>query len=177
MRFSKTIISAAALLVMGFTGTAEASLISYSFTVTATSGPLNGTVANGTFGYDSSSITPGLTNAATGLLTTLNFTWHGIAYTEATANTGALVFDPSGTLLLMLFGSNCGVNTCPIPPGQEWWNIAGANGFNYSTPTAGAGIGTVVLTQTTGTPEPSSWVLGLLGLAAIALARRKTTGA
>jgi hypothetical protein len=45
-------------------GSAKADLITYDFTVTATTGPLAGTMADGTFSYDSSSIVLGGVNSA-----------------------------------------------------------------------------------------------------------------
>jgi hypothetical protein len=74
----------------------DASPITFSFSVTATSGPLDGITENGTFTYDSSSIIPGGANDNVGLLTDLNFTWNGITYNQTTANTGFLAFDSSG---------------------------------------------------------------------------------
>ena len=52
---------------------AQAAPITYDFTVTGTSGPLNGTAAHGTFSYDFSSIVPRGSSQATGLLTSLSF--------------------------------------------------------------------------------------------------------
>jgi len=65
-------------LTIGLTSKLEASPVNYTFSVTATSGPLAGTTATGTFSYDTSSIVHGGTNSNTGLLTGLNFTWDGI---------------------------------------------------------------------------------------------------
>jgi hypothetical protein len=93
--FHNTALAAIAGLGWLAAGGAKASLITYDFTVTATSGPLEGAVAHGTFSYDSSSIVPGNFNVATGLLTSLSFSWNGVAYTQATANTGFLGFDAS----------------------------------------------------------------------------------
>jgi hypothetical protein len=62
-------------LIVAMIGTAEATAVNYSVSVTATSGPLSGTTATGTFSYDTSSIVLGGRNDHTGLLTALNFTW------------------------------------------------------------------------------------------------------
>ena len=96
--------------------------VNYTFTVTATSGPLAGTTATGTFSYDTSSIVPGGTNANTGLLTALNFTWDGITYNQTTANTGFLEFDTTGALTQDLFGNNCfpGGSCAAVPPFEQW---------------------------------------------------------
>jgi hypothetical protein len=61
---------------------AQSSSVTYDFTVTATSGPLNGDVANGSFTFNSSSIPAGGgVVAASGLLTDLSFTWDNVPYT------------------------------------------------------------------------------------------------
>jgi hypothetical protein len=124
MRLNNRLLAAAAglALTIAVMPTAEASPITYAFSVTATSGPLNGTTASGTFTYDTSSIVLGGTNNATGLLTDLDFTWNGIAYTETTANTGFLAFDTTGTLTDYIFGSTCGPGICITSLGQEHWN-------------------------------------------------------
>src|SRR5258708_24962198 len=100
--------------------------------MTASSGPLKGTTANGTFSYDSSSIVPGGSNSATGLLTALSVTWDAIAYTQATANTGFLTFNGAGTLTGGCFGNNSGVGFCSVGSGQEQW----AFGINTVVPSS-----------------------------------------
>ena len=82
---------------------ADATPVNYTFSVTATSGPLAGTTAPGTFSYDTSSIVLGGININNGLLTALNFTWDGITYSRTNANTGALYFDATGMLTGSLF--------------------------------------------------------------------------
>jgi hypothetical protein len=59
--FSAAVRNAAlAAIVLPLWGSAaRATPITYAFTVTATDGPLAGTVEHGSFSYDSSSIVPG----------------------------------------------------------------------------------------------------------------------
>ncbi len=107
---------------------AEATTDEYSFTVMATSGPLIGDTATGTFSYDTSSIIPGGANNATGLLTDLNFTWDGITYGPATANTGFLAWDTAGDLTEAVFGNNCSAAGCIVNGGSEEWFIQAVPG-------------------------------------------------
>jgi len=147
-----------------------ASPITTTFTVTATSGPLSGVSSSGSFTFDSSSIVFGGTNNAAGLLTDLAFTWNGIAYTEATANTGYLGFDSNGTLTGFLFGSNCAAFSCSVSAGaNQFWvrdfdfvyavpnvgNIWFSNDVSFDTPLGPNAV-----------PEPASLLLLGSGLAA-----------
>ncbi len=154
--------------------TVTATPITYGFTVTATSGPLAGASASGTFTYDTSSILPGATNAGTGLLTALNFTWDGISYDATTANTGSLGFDAAGNLTFAFFGTSCGVGVCSIPAGEQWWASPGVGFLFYGVPgVAGAFQGFSTLTGRVAVPEPGMLALLGLGLAGLGFARRK----
>jgi hypothetical protein len=160
-----------AFLVIG-----SPSSITYDFTVTATTGPLAGTVAHGTFSYDSSSITPGGQNSATGLLTSLNFSWDGVAYTQATANTGFLSFDASGNLTSAGFGSDCSAGTCSGMANRDDFaafpDLVDPFGtFFYDVPgLSGPFSGTIVTTLAA--PEPASLLLLALGLAGLGMVPR-----
>jgi hypothetical protein len=83
---------------------------------------LAGTTGAGVFTFESS-IVPvgGGTVAEADLLTDLDFTWGGVRYTEATANTGLLGFDPSGDLTHAMFGTTCFDGGCNLPQQQEDW--------------------------------------------------------
>ena len=144
---------------------ANATSVKYDFTITATHGPLNGTVSHGTFSCDSSSITPGTENDATNLLTALDFTWNGTTYNAATANTGMLAFDAAGQLDAFVFGNSCYSFNCFVQTGLDQWFVqsAGSYGFFYSMPDYtyfGAGTITYSL-ATTSVPEPAA--LGMFG--------------
>jgi hypothetical protein len=151
---------------------AIASTILWDFTVTVTSGPLAGQILSGSFGYDSSSITPGAFNNNADLLTQLNFTFEGTTYNATTANTGFLGFDTSGALNLADFGNNCYPSACHlIQPGTDQWFVF--SDFSYSEPGyRGVGLGDVVFTPVS-TPEPATWAMLLAGFFGIgAMARR-----
>jgi PEP-CTERM motif len=153
---------------------ATATPIVYDFSVTATSGPLSGTTASGSFTLDSSSVVLGGFNSGPGLLTALNFSWDGITYDATTANTGILGWDSGGLLTGALFGTDCGTS-CSIGGGQEgWWYDSFGPNFVYGVANAGTGIGTITLPSSE-VPEPPALLLlgaGLLGVAAFH--RRRT---
>jgi hypothetical protein len=125
MRLNNYLLAAAVglALTLPSIGAADASPVNYMLSVTATSGPLNGTTASGTFSYDTNSIVPGGFNANAGLLTALNFTWDRITYNQTTANTGTLGFDATGMLISSLFGNACIAGDCGVVTGQELWFV------------------------------------------------------
>jgi hypothetical protein len=145
--------------------TASATPVNYAFTVTATSGPLGGTVSHGTFSYDSSIITPNKELFGPDLLTALEFTWNGTTYNLTTANTGWLFFSASGQLAGFGFAKNCGPN-CFFAPGQDSWLVTagpGSEGFRYSLPGPNPAWGGTVKTtpNLAALPEPAA--LGMFG--------------
>ena len=174
MRFAKNALwtMAGLALCLLSQSPAKASTINYAFTVTATTGPLTGTIASGTFSLDSSSVTPGSTNSNAGLFTSLNFTWDGIVYNQTTANTGNLTFNPSGIVTNSAFGSNCIAGTCSASAGVENWFIS-ANVFAYAISGNRTSVffGTATVSPT---PEPSAFALLGLGLSLIFVRRRTT---
>lgn len=174
---------------------AQATPVTYDFTVEFVpfwSGPLQGAPnETGSFTFDSSSITPGTTNYAPGLLTSLDFWHNGIHYDETTANTGYLYFGPDGDLWNFVFGTNCSVVThdCYEDLGTNQWSARfGLNGFIFAHPSSNQNVWTANVTfalvpyippeDPTSVPEPGT--LGLFGLGAliigVGLARRRRFG-
>jgi PEP-CTERM motif-containing protein len=162
------------LLAVALTGISRVALsdpITYDFTVTATNGPLAGDVASGSFTFDSSIIPAGGgTVSQIGLLTDLSFTWDGIAYTSATANTGWLLFNSAGTLEFPVFGTDCHPGSCNLaqpPPPTDGWSIGG-RGFFYDLPSSSTPffVGTVSYFPDIAAPHavPEPAILSLLGL-------------
>jgi len=169
--------------VLGIAGLALATIpacnaatISYTFSVTATTGPLAGTTASGTFSYDSSSIVLGGPNCtggagpdcgqnnSTGLFTSLNFTWDSISYGLTTADTGFLEFNAYGTLIDPLFGRLCSKGTCANVNGVESWWVSAYGGFHYTMQgTIGLFEGTAALT-----PQPTILPGGIVNAASYA---------
>ena len=113
--------------IVAWAPAANAAPVTYDFEVVEENGPLAGTTAIGVFSFEDTIIPPGGgTVEQAGLFTDLDFTWDGVQYTEATANTGVLGFDASGTLVQAGFGTTC--VGCPNPDFQpgDWlfiWNF------------------------------------------------------
>ena len=169
-------LAAAFALSLITVGLAKASPITHNFTATATSGPLSGTIEHGTFSYDFSSIVPGGVNLATGLLTSLSFSWNGIAYDQTTANTGNLAFDASGNLIDAEFGTNCIAFGCSAF-GIDSWFISGIPPFISYNTSAGFGGGSANIAPAVAAPEPTTLALLGIGCALVGAARRSHRGA
>jgi hypothetical protein len=170
--------SRAACLVLAATAAAafvapaaEATPITYDFTVNVTSGPLSGTSSSGSFSYDSSSIVPGGDNNANGLLIAFDFTFNGTTYDTSTVDTGTLIFDSSGNLTDFGFGNNCHqapyAPNCVVAAGTDGFIVDGYL-FVYSAPgydDYGWGDTTFALASGVPVPEPDS--LDMFGLGAL----------
>ena len=176
----KTLIMAAVALVgSGLIANAQATPVTWDFTVTATNGPLVGVSSTGTFTYDTSIIPPGGGSVgATNLLTSLHFVWDGFTYNQTTANTGSLGFDSTGALLSFDFGTNCTAGGCGVTSGMEQWEVGGTvftvtGGFAYALANTPLGQfeGNIKLTQVI--PEPASLAMLGVGVIGLGLIRRR----
>jgi hypothetical protein len=157
-----------AFLPAACVSSASASDITYDFTVTATTGPLAGTISSGSFTYDSSVVDPGQYVVANNLLTNLNFTWEGVSYTAATANTGWLQFDATGALDSFCFGNNAFSGGCDVSSTTDDWDLS-QNGLQYSAPGYnGIGIGSMTYSLASAAAAPEPGTLGMLGTALLA---------
>lgn len=175
----KAFLALAAAALFADASSARAGLETFDFSVTATSGSLSGTSATGSFSFDSSIIPAGGGEVDnTGLLTSLAFTWDGIVYAAATANTGMLTFDATGALVGAIFGNSCHIGGCGTTGGQEQWTVEWLRQsdffsndyffFFYATPGYPfVGNGPASISSTSAVPEPASLALFatvLLGL-------------
>lgn len=180
-------IVAGLLLVLSLLAApAHAVLVAYDFTVTANSGPLNGTSASGSLAFDSALIPAGGGSlSAIGLLSDLDFTWNGITYDETTANTGGLEWDPAGQLIFLAIGSNHIPGSVLIVAGTSDWGVAGAPSaltFAYATPEIDSDVfyGTGTFEPAQGTPaipEPLTAGLAVFALTSAALAATRRSRA
>ena len=124
-----SVLRAAILVVIvANSNAAQATPLTYDFTVTippgSAFGPLAGVVAPGTLSFDNSLIpASGFGSVGgPGLLSDLSFSWNGITYDETTANTGGLGFGgfpflgaaQPGELTSFVFGNDC---DNPMMPG------------------------------------------------------------
>ena len=159
----------------------HASPITYDFTVTGTSGPLNGTVATGRMTFDSS-IIPSGGGRVTGQdsLTYLDFTWHGIHYDASTANTGTigaggLEFDSAGDLINSFFGTIHGDQPGAGSSVDSWYTDHGNFCYGYWSGTPGYWdqlyFGNVSFSIDNSVPEPAS--LSVLGMSVFGLLARR----
>ena len=168
------LVLAAAAIAMVVVPAAEATTVTYNFTVDVTSGPLSGQVDNGSFSYDSSSVVDG-NIFGEALFTNLYFPFGGVTFNAGTANTRWLNFDSTGDLTAFMFGTNCTYTECvagtdpnavqfimngtasdPTYPYAFGYNLIGGYGGGGEVTFAPAGVSVPAV------PEPGAF--GMLGL-------------
>lgn len=176
---SKVAVLALAAAAISFVPAAQATPVNYNFTVDVTTGPLAGSVENGSFSYDSNSVVPDGFNSASGLLTAFNFMFNGMTYDAGTANTGLLGFDSSGSLSSFFISSSCPL--CAFAPGTDNFTLTESptDGFVYSTATFDSYAYGDVTYALAGVAVPEPGALGLFGFGLLLLggvaARRRFT--
>lgn len=172
------LVLAATTVAVSFAPAAQATPINYDFTVNVTTGPLSGTIANGSFSYDSGSITPGAYHFAMELFTAFDFTFNGIAYDAANmGNLGWLAFDDAGNLNDFVFGNRCSPGGCGVIANHGEWLLT-TGFFLYSTPAFnGIGEGDVTYALApVNVPEPGTpglFGLGILVMIGLYMGRRR----
>jgi hypothetical protein len=136
---------------------AQAALLTYDFTVTATSGSLAGDVGSGSLSFDSSLLAVANTNnAQPGLLTDLSFTWGGTTYNASTANTGQISTSTVNHIALVEFGNDCSTGGCTASSAvpNSWW-FAYSPGLETGQFAYADSAGSYVSSEVTWTPVPT----------------------
>jgi hypothetical protein len=178
----KGLIASISLVALPFA--AQATSVSYDFTVTATAGSLAGDTATGSLSFDDSLLAVPNTNIAqSNLLTSLSFDWNGTSFNALTANTGQISSGAAGQLALVAFGDNCSANGCTANAADpnDWfitYNFANGIGrFGYAD-SAGSYVSSDVTFSPAPTPLPSAiWLFVSAGAFAAGVLRQRNGAA
>lgn len=173
---------AAAIGLAGLPFGAQAALVTYDFTVTATSGSLAEDTASGSMSFDDSLLSvPNTNHSQPGLLSDLAFTWKGTTFDASTANTGQISSGTAGQLLAVGFGDNCSNGGCTtsVADPNDWfvaYSFADHTGRFAYADSAGSYVSSDVTFTPVPTPLPASgWLLlSAIALTAVFLPKVKT---
>jgi hypothetical protein len=155
---------------------AEASPLTYDFSVAITAGPAAPQTVSGWFSFDDSLVLPGnYVFASSNLLSGFSMDFMGTHYDASSAWLQALGFDAGGSLSGFLIGNDCPIGEiyCYLNASKSSWSL-NAYAFNYTTtppPQVWYGAEAPIYSLRA-VPEPASWALALGGLLAAFAIRR-----
>lgn len=156
-------------------GSANAIPVTYDFTLTALTGPLEGESASGYFTYDDAVVGPGHNYNA--YFSDFSLVWDSVAYDESTVRPASLSITSTGVLTNALFGSSCSPYYCEVFEGRSNFVAAAALDnpfFTYLTADVARGSGSLSWTRRAeSVPEPGTLALFGIALASVGLAQRR----
>ena len=158
----KSLIALAAATTLAFAGGAQAANVDYTLNGVIESGPLAGMSFNGVFSFDDSTLS---SNPDWLPLTALSLSFNGHTYAWADANPDASVTFDGGMVV--------GVDATW---GTDASGVVLSTGFGspYLGDTAN-NFGSYIVAAAGVVPEPSTWMMGLAGLAMMgAVVRRRS---
>lgn len=154
---------------------AEASPLTYDFSVVVTAGPAAPQTLSGWFSFDDALVQAGqYVFASSNMLSGFSMDFMGTHYDATIAYLQALMFDAGGALNGFLIGNDCpiGAGFCWLDGSKSSWALT-AGAFSYATPLQQIWYGTEPPNYALrGLPEPASWVLAMGALFAAFAIRR-----
>ncbi len=158
----KSLLALAAVTTLAFAGGAQAANVDYTLNGVIESGPLAGMSFSGLFSFDDSTLS---SNPDSLPVTALSLSFNGHTYSLADANPDASVSFDTG--MVVGVDATWGTDTSGVL-------LSSAFGSPYLGDTSN-NFGSYTVTAAAAVPEPSSWMMGLAGLAMMgAVVRRRT---